>query len=161
MNVLVARRAAGGIGSACVRAVEADGGAVYGVDRDDTDITLPGGAERAVATAVDKLGRLDGVVHAIGMSGRRQGDGPIESCTDQAWAEVLRVNLESAFRLLRAAVPVLTEAGGGSIVLIGSARRSRPIPIRTFAPSRTRPPRAPCCRWPASSRTRPHAPAYG
>ncbi|WP_350274964.1 SDR family oxidoreductase [Kribbella sp. HUAS MG21] len=109
----------GGIGSACVDTIRAAGGAVYGVDAGTIDITQPGGAERAVNQAYDVLGGLDGVVHAIGMSGRRLGDGTIGDCTDEAWAEVHRVNHESVFRLLRASIPKLT--GGGSIVVIGSA----------------------------------------
>jgi NAD(P)-dependent dehydrogenase (short-subunit alcohol dehydrogenase family) len=117
MNVLVAG-AAGGIGSACVRSVKAAGGAVHEVDVDTVDITVPGGAERAVHEACAALGPLDGVVHAIGMSGRRYGDGPLTSCTDQAWEQVHRVNHESVFRLLRAAIPAM--APGGSIVAIGS-----------------------------------------
>jgi NAD(P)-dependent dehydrogenase (short-subunit alcohol dehydrogenase family) len=84
------------------------------------DITVPGGAERAVELAEAALGGLDGIVHAVGMSGRRLGDGPVTRCADGAWAEVLRVNLESAFRLLRAGLPALERAGGGSFVAIGS-----------------------------------------
>lgn len=126
-RVLVAG-AGGGIGRACVERLTAAGAGVVGVDRDpdvDTglpglDITLPGGAEQAVAEAEQQLGALDGLVHAVGMSGRRLGDGPISGCTDEAWSEVLRVNLESAFRLLRAGLPALRRAGGGSIVLVGS-----------------------------------------
>jgi NAD(P)-dependent dehydrogenase (short-subunit alcohol dehydrogenase family) len=127
MRVLVCG-AAGGIGAACVTMAERAGHRVAGVDRPDAvpgltalDITVPGGAEQAVAHAVETLGGLDGVVHAVGMSGRRLGDGPVSTCTDQAWAEVLRVNLESAFRLLRAALPVLAGGDGGSIVIVGSA----------------------------------------
>ncbi|HEY8475065.1 MAG TPA: SDR family oxidoreductase [Natronosporangium sp.] len=119
MRVLVCG-ANGGIGSACVAAATAAGYRVTGVDRPDLDITVQDGAERAVERAVTELGGLDGVVHAIGMSGRRLGDGPVSACTDQAWAEVLRVNLESVFRLLRAALPVLAGGGGGSIVVVGS-----------------------------------------
>jgi NAD(P)-dependent dehydrogenase (short-subunit alcohol dehydrogenase family) len=120
MRVLVCG-AAGGIGAACVAAVQHAGHQVAGVDRPTVDITVPGGADRAVAHAVEALGGLDGVVHAVGMSGRRLGDGPVSGCTDQAWAEVHRVNLESTFRLLRAALPVLAGGGGGSIVVVGSA----------------------------------------
>lgn len=119
-RVLVAG-ASGGIGGACVARLRARGDAVLGVDRDSDDVALPGGAERAVARAIDDLGGLDGAVHAIGISGRRLGDGPVSACTDEAWGEVLRVNLESAFRFLRAVLPSLREAGGGSAVLIGSA----------------------------------------
>lgn len=118
MIVLVAG-AAGGIGGACVERLEAQGRRVLGVDRDGIDVTRPGGAERAVEEA-ERLGPLTGVVHAVGMSGRSLGDGPVSSCSDEGWAEVLRVNLESAFRLLRAAFPAFRRAGGGSFVAIGS-----------------------------------------
>jgi NAD(P)-dependent dehydrogenase (short-subunit alcohol dehydrogenase family) len=131
LRVLVAG-ARGGIGGACVELLERQGHLVVGVDRPPSppdrggapqpvDVTLPGGAEHAVELAEATLGGLDGIVHAIGMSGRRLGDGPVTSCTDAAWAEVLRVNLESAFRLLRAGLPALERGGGGSFVTIGSA----------------------------------------
>lgn len=118
MIVLVAG-ARGGIGGACVAQLETDGHRVLGVDREDIDVTQPGGAERAVAEA-EELGPLAGVVHAVGMSGRSLGDGPASACTDEGWAEVLRVNLESAFRLVRAAFPAFRRAGGGSFVAVGS-----------------------------------------
>ncbi|MEJ3747552.1 SDR family oxidoreductase [Actinomycetes bacterium KLBMP 9797] len=120
MRVLVCG-GAGGIGAACLAAARRRGDEVLGVDRDTVDITLPGGAERAVARATERLGGLDGIVHAVGMSGRALGDGPVSACTDDAWTTVHRVNLESVFRLLRAGLPVLTAAGGGSIVVVGSA----------------------------------------
>lgn len=111
----------GGIGAACAEHLTASGGRVVGVDREvNFDITEPGLAEHAVAHAEEALGGLDGIVHAIGMSGRRLGDGPVTSCTDEAWHEVMRVNVESAFRLLRASIPALRRNGGGSIVLVGS-----------------------------------------
>lgn len=118
-GVLVAG-ASGGIGSAVLSELSRRGIPCVGVDRDTFDITEVGGAERAIAFAKTALGDLTGVVHAVGMSGRRLGDGPITSCTDEAWAEVHRVNLESVFRLLRAAVPAVAERGGGSIAVVGS-----------------------------------------
>lgn len=108
----------GGIGAAVIGRLHEAGHRVVGVDREQVDITLPGGAERALEEAVATLGGLDGLVHAIGMSGRSLGDGPVTRCTDDGWSEVLRVNLESAFRLLRAGIPAV--ARGGSIVLVGS-----------------------------------------
>jgi NAD(P)-dependent dehydrogenase (short-subunit alcohol dehydrogenase family) len=119
-RVLVAG-AHGGIGAAVMAALEADGHATHGVDRDTIDITEPGGADLAVRQATEHLGGLDGIVHAIGMSGRSLGDGPVTDCTDKAWAEVHRVNHESVFRLLRAGIPALAGSGGGSIVVVGSA----------------------------------------
>jgi NAD(P)-dependent dehydrogenase (short-subunit alcohol dehydrogenase family) len=127
-RVLVAG-SGGGIGAAVVRDLTDGGHQVYGidrdgVDRDGVDVTEPGGAELAVQQASEHLGGLDGIVHAIGMSGRRLGDGPVTECTDQAWAEVHRVNHESVFRLLRAGIPELARGGGGSIVVVGSALAS-------------------------------------
>jgi len=118
-RVLIAG-AQGGIGAACARAAEARGCQVAGVDRGTFDITPAGGAGAAVAHAVDQLGGLDGIVHAVGMSGRGLGDGPAGECSDEAWQQVLRVNLDSAFYLIRAGLNALS-AGGGSIVVIGSA----------------------------------------
>lgn len=122
-SVLVAG-ASGGIGRAVVNAIESAGDHAFGVDRETLDVTQPGGAEDAVFAAREKFGRLDGIVHAVGMSGRGLGDGPVSTCTDEAWAEVHRVNYESVFRLLRAAIPVLAGQGGGSVVVVGSALAS-------------------------------------
>jgi NAD(P)-dependent dehydrogenase (short-subunit alcohol dehydrogenase family) len=119
-RVLVAG-ASGGIGAACVRGLRATGAEVVEADRPEADICLPGVADRVVAEAVSRHGGLDGVVHAIGMSGRRLGDGPVEHCADEAWETLLRVNLTSAMWLLRAAIPVLKAAGGGSVAIVGSA----------------------------------------
>lgn len=111
----------GGIGSACVERLRGDGWTVHGVDRSEgVDVTVPGGAEEAVAGVTAALGGLDAIVHTVGMSGRRLGDGPVTVCTDEAWTEVMRVNLESAFRLLRCGLPAL-RATGGAFVAIGSA----------------------------------------
>jgi NAD(P)-dependent dehydrogenase (short-subunit alcohol dehydrogenase family) len=127
-RVLVAG-ARGGIGAACMELLSRTGTRVVGVDRAEgggaaevhaVDITVPGGAERAVELAEATLGGVDGIVHAVGMSGRRLGDGPVTRCTDGAWTEVLRVNLESAMRLMRAGLPALERAGGGAFVAIGS-----------------------------------------
>ena len=118
MRVLVAG-ADGGIGSACVEALRGERRRRRRPAR--CDVTAPGGAEQAVRQAVEELGGLDGIVHAVGMSGRRLGDGPVTEATDEAWSEVVRVNLESVFRLLRAGLPALREAGGGSFVVVGSA----------------------------------------
>jgi NAD(P)-dependent dehydrogenase (short-subunit alcohol dehydrogenase family) len=110
----------GGIGAAIVETLRQRGVPVFAVDRDVVDITQPGGAEHAVSKAIDELGELSGVVHAIGMSGRPLGDGSIMECTDQAWDEVHRVNLGSVFRLIRASMPHLVGRKSGSIVVIGS-----------------------------------------
>jgi len=111
----------GGIGGACAERLRAGGWAVHAVDRGaGIDVAVARGAEEAVAAGTAALGGLDAIVHAVGMSGRRLGDGPVTTCTDEAWSEVLRVNLESAFRLLRCGLPALRPTGG-AFVAVGSA----------------------------------------
>lgn len=108
----------GGIGSACATGLEADGFHVHTSDRPDEDITQPGVAER-VAAELASHGRIAAAVHTIGMSGRRLGDGPVSECSDEAWDEVLRVDLTSAFYFVRACLRHCKP--GASVVLIGSA----------------------------------------
>jgi len=118
--------AAGGIGHAVVAGLEAAGARVAGVDArpadgiDRADLGRPREAEAAVARAVERLGRLDAVVNAAGISGRAYGDGPVDRCTVDAWDRVLASNLTSVFLVCKHAVPHLVAAGGGSIVNIAS-----------------------------------------
>ncbi|WP_406495975.1 SDR family oxidoreductase [Streptomyces sp. NBC_01604] len=123
MKRLLVAGAQGGIGAACVNAARAAGAQVFEADRDTYDITVSAGAGAAVARAAEALGGLDGIVHAVGMSGRRLGDGPVDECGDEAWREVHRVDLDSVFYLLRAGLRRLS-GSGGSIVVIGSALAS-------------------------------------
>lgn len=66
-------------------------------------------------------GRLDILVHAAGIA----RDARLWKMTPQQWAEVLSVNLDSAFYLLAAAVPLLRGAGGGAVVLVSSINGER------------------------------------
>jgi meso-butanediol dehydrogenase / (S,S)-butanediol dehydrogenase / diacetyl reductase len=100
---------AGGIGSATIRALEAAGLTVTGLEVDDKP-----------AEIFSAFDRLDVLVCAHGISGRGLGDGPVDACTDEAWDAVLEANLRSTFVYCRSAVPLLRSAGGGAIVLVSS-----------------------------------------
>jgi len=108
----------GGIGAATVKSLTEDGYTVHTSDRPAEDVTQPGVAED-VAASLAAVGGFSAAVHTIGMSGRRLGDGPVSECTDEAWDEVLRVDLTSVFRFVRACLRHAND--GASIVLIGSA----------------------------------------
>lgn len=108
----------GGIGSACVEGLKADGFTVHASDLPAEDITIPGVAE-TVAARLAENHPLMAAVHTIGMSGRRLGDGPPSQCSDGAWDEVLRVDLTSAFYFVRSCLHHCSP--GASVVLIGSA----------------------------------------
>jgi 3-oxoacyl-[acyl-carrier protein] reductase len=124
--------ASGGIGSAIVRALLGSGARVAGIDLPgraavpgsvaiEADVAREGECERAVAEARERLTRLDVVVHAAGIT----RDAVIWKTSDEAWRDVMAVNLDAAFRLLRAAIPVLREGGGGAVVLVASINGER------------------------------------
>jgi NAD(P)-dependent dehydrogenase (short-subunit alcohol dehydrogenase family) len=108
--------AASGIGAATASRLSADGCAVLEIDREQMDVTEPGAAERAVADALDRHGRLDVLVAAAGIVHRHSA---LET-SDEEWDEVVAVNLTAAFRWSRAAIGAMREGGGGSIVTVGS-----------------------------------------
>ena len=120
--------AAGGIGSGVVRAFAAAGARVLAVDRVDAqgeetyvgDLTRADEAEGAVAAALERFGRLDVLFNGAGISGRSLGDGPVDSCTDEAWDAVLETNLKSVFLCSKHAIPALRRTGGGAIVNLSS-----------------------------------------
>ncbi len=116
--------AAGGIGSAVVCAFADAGAEVLGVDRVEADyvcdVTRSDEVERAVAAALERFGRLDVVFNGAGISGRSLGDGPVDSCTEEAWETVLETNLKSVFLCSKHAIPALRSSGGGAIVNLSS-----------------------------------------
>lgn len=93
------------------------------------DAALPATSEQAVAAAVETFGRLDGLYHVAGGSGRRFGDGPLDQITDEGWQATLRWNLDSLFYSNRAAVrQLLQQEGGGSILNMSSVLADSPAP---------------------------------
>lgn len=84
------------------------------------DATDSASATAAVKETVRQFGRLDIVVaNAGGLLGRV----PLAEMSDEHWHNVVDVNLSSAFYLVRASLPHLTE-GRGRIILISSMAAS-------------------------------------
>jgi NAD(P)-dependent dehydrogenase (short-subunit alcohol dehydrogenase family) len=87
------------------------------------DLRDEGAARRAVRAAIDQLGGLDVIVHAAALVGSSALAGwavPLADQSVEAWDEALRVNLTSAFVLVREARAELAASGRGSVVLFGS-----------------------------------------
>ena len=91
-------------------AAEVGGRAVAGDTSDDDHVRA------AVAAARDTFGGLDIVVANAGLG----FGGAAADVDDEQWQRTLDVNLTGAFRLARAAIPLLLERGGGSIILVSS-----------------------------------------
>ena len=77
--------------------------------------------DASVAAALQSIGGFDVLVHAAGVS----RDAVVWKLPVDDWDLVHDVNLRGAFLLLRHAIPVMRERGGGSVVLIGSINGSR------------------------------------
>lgn len=88
------------------------------------DVTEPERLERFVAASAKRLGGLDGVVACAGGS----HGGGFERTDAADWAATWELNVGHAVRLVRAAIPHLRDAGGGSVVLISSISGWKPGP---------------------------------
>lgn len=85
------------------------------------DVAQTPSVNAAVAAAVRHFGRLDIVVNnaAVAIAGDPA------AMTDEAWDRVINTNLTSVFRVVRAALPHLRRAGGGSIINLASTQAHR------------------------------------
>jgi NAD(P)-dependent dehydrogenase (short-subunit alcohol dehydrogenase family) len=93
------------------------------------DASLSATADAAIACAVTTFGRLDGLYHVAGGSGRRLGDGPLHELTDDGWRATVDLNLSSLVFSNRAAVrQFLAQGGGGAILNMGSVLGWSPSP---------------------------------
>lgn len=129
---------ASGIGAAVARALVGHGARVVVLDRrgDDArhtaeavgglaveaDVADGEAVDAAVAEAVGWLGGLDLVVANAGVGDLR----PLHDHTERSWDLLVDVNLKGVWHTIRAAVPHLRTAGGGTIVTVASASAVRP-----------------------------------
>lgn len=80
------------------------------------DVTKADDWEKAVATAEREFGRLDVLVNNAGILSMAG----VEDTTEEEWQRVVDVNQKGVWLGMKAAVPALRRAGGGSIVNISS-----------------------------------------
>jgi 3-hydroxybutyrate dehydrogenase len=126
MKVALVTGAAGGIGGAIVERLEADGWGVHGVDIDDADLTTREGNHEVVAAALERFGRLDGVVANAGF----QHVAPIEEFPEDQWDKLVALLLTSPFLLAKYAWRALREHGDGRFVAIASAHSLTASPFK-------------------------------
>jgi len=80
------------------------------------DVTRESDWAQAVASTVQRFGKLDVLVNNAGIGGVSRVD---ETATE-AWDRVMEVNAKGVFLGTRAAIPAMRGAGGGSIINISS-----------------------------------------
>ncbi|MFF7639437.1 SDR family oxidoreductase [Streptomyces canus] len=123
-KVAIITGASQGIGAALVEGYRKLGHAVVATSRtiapvDDADVLTvqgdiadPETAERVVAAAVERFGRIDTVVNNAGVFVAK----PFTEYTAEDYATVTGINVAGVFHLTQRAVPHLLAQGGGHIV---------------------------------------------
>ena len=81
------------------------------------DITASDAGERVVAACLERHGRLDALVNNAGTT----RSVPAPDLTDADWQEQWDLHVMAPMRLMRAAAPVMADAGWGRIVNVASA----------------------------------------
>lgn len=93
------------------------------------DACTSNAAAEAIAEAINRFGRFDGLYHVAGGSGRAAGDGPLHELTDLGWEFTFDLNLKSLMFSNRAAVrQFLAQGKGGSILNMSSVLAFSPSP---------------------------------
>jgi NAD(P)-dependent dehydrogenase (short-subunit alcohol dehydrogenase family) len=100
-------------GVATARALEDAGG---DASFTETDVSDPRSVRDLVAAAVERHGRLDGIVNNAAI----QIEKTIEDLEPEEWDRLMGVNLKGVYLCSKYAIPRLRAAGGGSIVNIAS-----------------------------------------
>ncbi|MBL4770897.1 MAG: SDR family oxidoreductase [Planctomycetes bacterium] len=119
--------AAGGIGKAIADVLSGAGVKVVGVDLTEAngcvacDVTDRKQVDALVQSVADENGGLDILIHAAGIT----RDNVLWKLEDEDWSAVMRVNLDAAFLLLRAASSHLRASKRGSVVMITSINGQR------------------------------------
>lgn len=151
-KVAIVTGASKGIGSAVVRGLLAEGAKVVAGSRSPAaapagltevgslvpvavDLTEPGAAEAMVARAVAEFGGVDILINNVGgvLAARLDGFLAID---DDGWRDTLDLNLMSAVRTSRAALPHLI-ARRGAIVNVASINARLPqTPVLDYAPAK-------------------------
>jgi NAD(P)-dependent dehydrogenase (short-subunit alcohol dehydrogenase family) len=130
---------ASGIGAATVRLLAARGAQVCVLDREPGDPTQaalsipcdvgdPGAVTDAVASIVERFGRLDVVVNNAGIGA--QGD--VTANDDDEWHRVLDVNVVGMARVTRAALPHLRLSSHAAVVCTSSVVAIVGVPNRAL-----------------------------
>nr|WP_198981735.1 glucose 1-dehydrogenase [Herbaspirillum sp. ASV7] len=81
------------------------------------DVRDSAAIHRAVASAVEQLGRIDVLINNAGSLVKRA---PLEQVTDELFDDIININARSVVAFTRAVIPVMRAQGGGNIINVTS-----------------------------------------
>jgi NAD(P)-dependent dehydrogenase (short-subunit alcohol dehydrogenase family) len=136
-QIVLVTGANGGLGTAVTRSLLGVGATVVGVARstdagqeghtgfypESADLTQPQKARDLVGRVAAQFERIDVLVHVMGGFA---GGASVAETDDATWQNMMNINLNAAFYVLRAVVPVMRHAGRGRIIAIGSRQAVQP-----------------------------------
>ena len=110
-----------------IAAVEAAGGTAKGYV---VDMSSRESVTKAFEQAAADLGGLDVVVNAYVPENTLETRAAVSGCAEEQWEKVTRAALDGAFRVAKAAEPLLEKRGGGSIINLVSEAGIVPAPTQ-------------------------------
>lgn len=124
--------AASGIGAACARRLAADGVQVIAVDYDAAGLEALEGVQTVVADLadLDSLTDLPKDVDILVNNAGVQQVAPLEQFPPERFSYILRLMLESPFRLIRQTLPHMYGRGWGRVINISSVHGLRASPFK-------------------------------
>ena len=144
-KVAIVTGASRGIGLAVAERLVAEGARVVAASRTPSealaglgdavthvavDLRRPEAPAEVVARALEVHGGVDVLVNNVGGGPEVHGPRPsFLAVTDADWLGTLELNLLSAVRATRAALPLMLERGAGAVVNVSSVNARRPFPM--------------------------------
>ncbi len=99
---------------------------VNGIHGFELDVATKGAPEQLLEVVNDRLGGLDILVNNAGICIRKD----VEDTSDADWDQIFSTNVRAAFRLSRAALPLLKKSPAGRIINVGSVMSELGAPGR-------------------------------
>ena len=136
-QVALVTGANGGLGTFVTKSLLDAGATVVGIARSiaageahdsrfypvSADLTDPQEVRNLVARLAAQFHKIDVLVHVMGGFA---GGASIAQTDDATWRKMMDLNVNAAFYVFRAVIPVMREAGYGRIIAIGSRQAMQP-----------------------------------
>ncbi|NIZ61854.1 short-chain dehydrogenase [Sedimentitalea sp. CY04] len=88
------------------------------------DVSDYASVEAAVKQTVERFGGLDVLINNAGVL---KPIGPMVEADPEGWGSVIDINIKGVFNGMRAAVPLMKAAGGGSVLTVSSGAAHNPL----------------------------------